>query len=444
MKHWLAGWTLALAMSLAGAVEDTSLALSPAMVTKAVAVVGEPVDVAVTLRNTTGRTLVNVGVSLNLPESWSASPARVELPALSPYTTQTLRFTATANAPDHAIASISAAYNGMLGDKRVVWLAVSVNPLPLVASWEQLAKQPVGEIPEDGTIYVSTGSYIVFLPRCGEAYGPGLVYLRNGSDWRRVGTIPALGHLIYRDLDPVSKQIIGVERWVFAKRKWINPSAPKGEDVVFKDQWQDNKGRWWTAKAYFAATPDPRVIKCTHMVWCTDAAAVWRYEGPMVSAGDGTFGARGAKLPPEVPSPVGETATVAVRQTPTERGYMAVETPVGGTLGFMWDPHQEWTRGQTYPQALFVSPNRLHQQDNSLMALLLPIFGRAQPLDDPRANAPIELPKGRFLYLRSELFVLAGSKIGDVAGVYAERFGTGGPGLAFKPDPDVKSGRPDR
>ena len=438
LAAWLAVWAL-------GVAHGGTLELTAASSTRALAIVGEPLEIGVVLRNQSDKLIADLEAEVQLPEGWQAQPTRFALPGLAPFTAQTLRFIVNATEADHSEGRITVTSPSLKAAAETSFVLVSCRPLPLEATWAELGRRAVGELPEDGTIFVATGSYIVFLPRCGDCYGPGLIYLRQGLNWRRMGTIPAMGHLIYRDLHPVTRQPVPVERWVFPTRRWITPKAPIGDTVVLKDQWQDNKGRWWTAKAYFSPTRDERVIKCTHMVWCTEAAAVLRYEGPMLCVGDGTFGTAGNVVLPGMPPLAADGAEPLLRRAaPSDAGHMAVETPVGGVVGMLWDPQQEWTREQRRPQYLVAAPNLLRRQSNSFLSLLVPTFDKLQMVEAATVTRPLELPRGRFVYLRSELFVQAGGTAGDVAQAWRDRFIPGGPGRALLPDPDVKTGQPDR
>jgi hypothetical protein len=420
------------------------LVLSPVRASNALAVTGEPVSFTATLDNQSSRLLKAVAVAIELPEGWRVTPSRFDIAALTPYTQQAFRFTAAAGAAGHGFGHITVTSPDLGGVAETWFPVVSCAPLPLWSAVHELSEKSVGQLPEDSTLYVATGSYILFFPKCGDCYGPGLVYLRRPDQWLRVATIPAMGHLCYRDLDADGHQPVPVEHWVLPTRFWITPNVPRRGDVlVFKEQWLDGKRRWWTAKAYFAPTADDRVVKCTHMVWCTGAAGLLRYEGPMASVGDGTFGAANAGLIPPDGRPTTPGAALLKLADPGRDGLMAVETPFGGTLAMLWDPDQQWSAGHSRPYALLAAPNDLRRQDNTFLSLLVPPFGLRQSAIDAFAATPLELPEGRFVYLRSELFVTAAGSLDEVAKVYHERFAPGGPGRALLPDADVKTGQPD-
>lgn len=447
MKRWWLG-ILPLVLGCLAAPLRTDAAnivtLSPVRASRALCVVGETVDLTVTIDNQSDRLLSALTAAVALPEGWEAEPTRIEVPGLAPFTKQAMRFVITATSAGHGDGRITLNGPGLPKELVSAFPLVSCQPLPVMSAWRQLAQRSVGKIPDDDTLYVSTGAYVLFFPRCGEGYGPGLIYLRVGDDWRRMGTIPAMGRAIYRDtISAEAHQYGPSDHWVYASKYWIYPSVPKTGDVlVLKDQWQDNNGRYWTAKAYFAPTADPRVIKCTHMLWCTDAAALYRYEGPMASAGDGTFGSaqHGLQAPGVLPVPTPDP--FLQRTAPLAEGLMGVQSPLGGTLAMMWDTRQQWTTGRTFPQALMAAPNVLRNQDNTFMSLLVPDFQPTQRVSDTLAAKPLDLPRGRFVYLRSELFV-AGGSLAEAHNAYTERFGAAGPGRALLPDPDVRTGQPD-
>jgi hypothetical protein len=217
----------------------------------------------------------------------------------------------------------------------------------------------------------------------------------------------------------------------------------KGDTLVFKERWQDGAGRWWTAKAYFAPTADARVVKCTHELWCTGSAHLLRYEGPMTSVGDGTFGPLNNGLhPPEGPA-TERAASALKRAAPDHDGVLAVESPDGPVLGMMWDPSLQWCRGMARPQALMAAPNVLTHQANSFLSLLVPGFAVDQPATDAGTRTPFDLSAGRLVFLRSELFVAAQGGLSVVEEAYRQRFAPGGPGRALMPGPDAAPGQTD-
>lgn len=410
------------------------LRLAPVEVGRALAVVGERFAVTTSLENTSGQDLEGLAVDLLLPPGWSAEPARIELPVLPAYVTCPVRFRLTASAPSDGTARLVVTGAGGGAALTAGFRLVSCPPLAGRMAIYRLTRPAVDELPEDNCLYVATGSYILFLPRLENGYGAGLVYLREGRQWTRVATIPAMGHVIYEDGLPDPQRSIPAERWVFGRRVYA-PLEPARVDpdgwylLTLRDEWRDRRGRQWIAKAYFAPTEDPRVIKCTHSLWCSGDARLYRFEGPMICVGDGTFGTeRAAYRVADEPVEEGDDGPVLTRTGAVGEGVLAIERPGGGVFGLLWDPQQLWTSGKAQPHALFASPNVVYGQRNQLLTLLAPHYAPDQSPTASQARPGLVIPAGRPVYLRSELFISADGHIGDATAAYRQRF-AGAPAL---------------
>ncbi|NUP98907.1 MAG: hypothetical protein HUU35_03515 [Armatimonadetes bacterium] len=424
MVRQLAG-LLAVLTAIAG--DAVGLELQPAMVSHSVAVTGEPVELSVLLRNDDSLTIARVTAELLLPPGWRADPVRVEIPALAPFTSQRLRFRIVADEPGHGGGRVMVSAPDLLQPLMTVFALSSCRPLQIPAALGSMRERSMGEVPDTGTVYVATGSYIIFIPSLGSDRGAGLVYVRDGYQWNRVATFPALGRVIYDDLTP-DGEAVRAEHWVFAKSWWV-PRDPVGDYLMtLKDTWQDFRGRTWIAKAFFGPTTDPRVIKCTHALWCSGDAVIRRFEGPMLAVGDGTFRTRHTEILP--PMALDDPSQpILVREGLVEQGAMAVGRPGGGVIGLLWDPEQLWTSGKSRPQAVMAVPNQVLRRENQYLTLLAPHYGPRQPASALHAEPGMVQPGRRPIYLRSELLVAAEGGVAEVASAWSSRFGAGGEGF---------------
>ncbi len=421
--RWLGGLLVLLGSSAAG----QTLQLSPVELSQALVVVGELQEITATLHNPSSATVEHLTVDLLTPFGWSADPVRLEIAAIGPFATHPIRFrlmpTRDSNGDGRIVVS-----GGTARPLESVFHLSSCHPLaPSMMLWRQ-TEPAVDRVDEDGCVYVATGSYILFLPRCGEGHGSGLVYLRRGRRWDRVATLPALGHLLYDDGGKTA------ERWVCPETAWIPPRDPRGEYLLtLRDEWTDESGREWVSKVFFAPTSDPRVIKCTHAVWCSAPALLYRFEGPMTCAGDGSFGAARGEVAMPAEAEQRHDQALLARGDADGPGVMAVESPRGGVIGVLYDPAQAWSRDRLGPHGLFASPNRLYRQQNHYLALMLPHFGVDQFSWARRASAAYRLTPGEPVFLRSELFVSPDGDVATARAAWSERFAPGGPGYLGNP-----------
>lgn len=427
---WLAGLLL---LTVAGAAPAASLVLEPAHVSHSLAVTGEPVTIWAELRNNGALDVEGVVADLYLPPSWRSDPYRIQLPVLAPYTSHRLVFRALAAESGHGGGRIVVTATGQPEPLLQAFPLSSCRPLNLNPVRYSMANRNMAEVVEDGMVYVTTGAYTIFLPLCGAERGPGLVYVRREGQWDRVATFPAMGRLAYEDDGPVAGEKVVAEHWVFPTTWWI-PRDPAGDYLMtLKEQWTDFRGRRWMAKAWFGPTADPRVIKCTHAFMCSAAVKLHRFEGPMLSVGDGTFGtAHGGYLAPGSTEP-GSEPTLLIRRGSVADGVMAVEHPAGGVMGVLWDPGQLWTSGKANPLALFALPNALYRRDNSYLSLVAPHFGPGQAPDARLAEPPLEIPGNRPVYLRTEIYVSAGGTVQDAARLARERRANGAMNTPLRP-----------
>ncbi|MCX7002095.1 MAG: hypothetical protein NTV22_02335, partial [bacterium] len=184
-----------------------------------------------------------------------------------------------------------------------------------------------------------------------------------------------------------------------------------------------------------------------------------RFGGPVLLAGEGSFGARkaGALFPgleylegPQRSSDtdgVGELFGLRLVPKPCEIAVplMAVGDPQGGIIGVMWNATQQWDGSHMTPMAEFASPNFADQQDNHLLANFVPtwpvwvaknmrVAGQPYglhkgahstlPADDLRGSTtPYLLPAGARITLATALFALPAARMVDVVPFYYAVYG---------------------
>lgn len=418
-------WALLLmltALAAGHAAPSAKLVCETPWVSHALAVVGEPVEVTTMVRNTGPGDLSDITVNLFLPEGWSSDPVVIRLPKLAPYTTTKLRFRLMAETATHGAGRLSFAGKCLGRPLDMCFPLSSCQPLDTILAKFALRERSMGEVPNDGTIYVSTGSYLVFLPQCGEGRGPGVVYAKQGYQWERVATFPALGRVVYVDGGKRGRHV--AERWLFPSKVWIPRDPACNYLLTLKDTWRDDCGRQWMAKAWLGPTEDPRVVKYSNVVWCNQPMTLLRLEGPMLNVGDGTFGTQHAALLPPSGADTRADGAVLARSQVKDDGVMAVQRPGGGVIGLLWDPRQ-YAMPQLSPAALFASPNVLFNRNNTYLSLIAPPLVSTQRCDCDYTTRPWQVCGRQPVYLRSELYVAPDGGLDGVRQAWQKRYGPG-------------------
>jgi len=273
LAYVVAGW-------VAVAPASAALLLDTPQISHSLAVVGEPVTVTATLKNTSASAYESLTVALFLPAGWQSEPVQLQFPSLAPYTEQTVRFRCQATTAGHGAGKLIVQCPALPAALSARFPLASCQPLEVLPARRSMAYAGMATVADGGTIYITSGDYIVFLPTCGEERGPGLIYCQDGDRWNRVATFPSLGRVIYRD-GPTHAPWT-VERWIFPRTFWlpVDPNNLRDYLLTFKDYWKDQRGRWWMAKAWFGPTTDPRVIKMTCALWCHSDAEILALRRP--------------------------------------------------------------------------------------------------------------------------------------------------------------------
>ena len=293
-----------------------------------------------------------------------------------------------------------------------------------------------GAVVTESCAKISTGTMRLRAPAHPgrEHYGPLVVeVLRDGRQWQRVGVLPACGALA-----------TGAD--VHEELPWgkvAESTAPGSQaSLIFTAVRQAADGTLWTSTADYRLVEETDRIVMTHTLRCDRDGSLYRYDGPALRVGDGTFGkAKYEALFPgleylaahEVSSsdrdilPPGDLRAVTDPRRiciPT----MAITSPDHDLVALLWDNEQRWSEDHDQPAAVFASPNLVESGDprlgpsaftversgnNHLLGLFAPSIPDFLDENGLRSREPVVLETGKSITLQSILLVRSEAEVLD-------------------------------
>ena len=255
-------------------------------------------------------------------------------------------------------------------------------------------------------------------------FGPGELSVATESGWKTVAWLPRLARLVCRDADGKRR-----EHAVFTADPPRASTTDKSAGLGFSWTARDADGAVWRLEAAFAVLPGEKNIKADYKLRCDKPRELLAFDGPMIHALD----RKEAILPglewlvdDEVSS---GTLDIAEGHPHQERYVvhpnMITIPAVGvhsenGTVGLLWDVHQQWDGRRDRPSAVFASPDRFENHRTHLMGLFLPGVPEFVEPNRREASKPYPLAAGQELTLGSRIF--ADGRAADALAVVDEWF----------------------
>ena len=189
--------------------------------------------------------------------------------------------------------------------------------------------------------------------------------------------------------------------------------APDKQALTFRCSHQDPAGATWAFVARFALETGSPVVWSEHSVACDRSRALLCFDGPMLYALE-----REQAVYPGLEWLVDDevsSSTLDIQEGhPHQVRYvvhpnmitipaMAVQSTLG-TVGLLWDVHQQWDGQRDRPAAVFASPDRFNNQRAHLMGLMLPGVPEFVEPNAREAARPYPLQAGRRVSLRCGVF----------------------------------------
>lgn len=289
--------------------------------------------------------------------------------------------------------------------------------------------------------------------RAGE-YGPLFLEAKRDGKWRRLATLPAIGNV--RGAVEVTKTDAATTARVSRL-----PDSPGG--LTFQRTVNDEAGCVWEVAAEYRLSDDPHRIDVKYTLTAGRDGKVYRFDGPLLRVGDGTFGASKSEAvfpgleylsANEASSSDRDIAPPGdLRAVPHPNRVcipvQAVASPDKDVVALLWDNKQHWFDDHDQPSALFASPNfvesgdarldldhcQLRSGNNHLLGLFLPSVPDFVSENGLIAASPVEMKKGQTLTLKSSLYVKPNAEVLDAVLAWHKRFkpeAIGNPPLSLK------------
>ncbi|HLV36351.1 MAG TPA: hypothetical protein VKY59_14590, partial [Spirillospora sp.] len=200
--------------------------------------------------------------------------------------------------------------------------------------------------------------------------------VRDGGAWLPMAKTTPLSHLIYKDKAGNRHEAS------------LNAQHCDADDLALRlrGSFVDVDGAVWKLSVTFARTTNPGQIEADYRLECSQQAHYYRWLGPCLYVGEGSFGAqKDEAIFPGLEYLVGDELSSDTRFAAEKYANRTVPHPYritmplmavsheGHAVGLIWDENQVWGGAWRYPATLFSSPNRLQEgADNHWLALFAP------------------------------------------------------------------------
>ena len=242
--------------------------------------------------------------------------------------------------------------------------------------------------------------------------GPGELAVKTAAGWHTVAWLPLLSTLVYRD---------GAGARLETALPGPEDDAPDVQAAADSDSARlrirfrhgaADKARW-DGDISFALARGQTCIETTYALRCSCAQELLRFDGPMLYVLDrdeALFPGVEWLLDDELSSStleIEEGHPHQVRYVPHPN--MVTIPAIGihgkhGTVGLLWDVHQQWDGARDRPAAVFASPDRFNNQRAHLMGLQLPTVPEFLDANTREAERPYPLKAGQTLRLECGLY----------------------------------------
>ena len=406
---------------------------------RASAATGEDVEFTAQLQNSGGQELAPGVLRLWRQTDAEEAPfAQIPFPALAPGSRTTAAGRLTFDVPGTVELSV-----GRRDGPLVHRVAVSTPPGPTPPPGASITPDTASLVGANTRLRAGIGS------ADGSRYGPLWLELRDGQEWRRVATLPAIG-MVSGMFDAGADQTggLGVPFSSGAGLDAATAVAADGELSFRHDERDANGELVWSAEATYRVDGDD-CLSAEYALTVGRNGRLLHFSGPWMRVGDGTAGARKheALFPgieylgsdvagDEASSSDRDVATpLAERFVPDRHNItiplQAVALPNGDLAALLWK-HGEDGSG---PAAVFASPNfieaghprtpeRLRRSGaNHLLGLFLPAVPEHVKPNELLASTPRELSAGETVTIRTTILARPKAEVLDAVRVWIARNG---------------------
>ncbi len=265
--------------------------------------------------------------------------------------------------------------------------------------------------------------------KSGEGYVHALIDVWDDG-WRRMGSAYPLGEAVRRTPDGQEESLLLVPEAATVERDGGQAQVTLTGTVA------DTGDAPWRYELRAQLGEKSGDVRLTARVECGEGRKLLRFAGPMLHAGDGSFGGRKDEaMLPGLEWLVGDERSSSTLDIAPPQNVRYVPHPYkvtvpamcvaheGRVVGLAWDPLQKWDGEHICPLAQFCSPNWINEADDHLMGLFVPSMPGWVIENQTLAKEPYDLPAGRELTLRSALVTGADTTCLQTVWRYFDLFG---------------------
>lgn len=362
---------------------------------------GEAVDYRCVVRNT-GHGLLPPDLKAKAQLVIEGSQALFEdqqIGALFPGEEKSLQWS---NVSLPASNQISASIKVTAGDA----FQVTVSKITRVANRPAEAPSPKGAeciTLSDGSVVLQNPAIRMTFHKVGSEFIGWTLSVPEGDQWRQVASGSPLGKIVTSagaDGPGHEQDLVATEF-----KSQLSDGSPVAQFTLARRV--DNAECRFEWK--FTLDPVQPKISASHSVTTAQPIGILHFSGPMVYAGDGSFGGKKDEaLFPGLEYLLTESSSGTENVSPPNN-LRTVPHPNKITIPFMavrsgknlimleWDPLQKWDGSADRPAAVFASPNFLDGQDNHKMGLLIPSVPEWTRENCQTASKPYMLEAGKSL-----------------------------------------------
>jgi hypothetical protein len=359
--------------------------------------VGQPFEVTSVIENDGGQNAHNVQAVLQVPVGFvlQGTPATQTLAQLDGNSSASLTWVMAA--AEHAAGSL-------------LLTASADETGPFLATTRLFA---VGAIPNDvwypggAAIFVQTADCVTLansrirgvFHRSSLGYGAVAFDVRAGDTWRRMSVMPSFSNVAVEHAGEVERFPVYVSE---VHGEYLSGGRAC---VSFSGQRADAQGHLWSFAFRFTLDASSDVMDAEYSAAPAVAEQIRLFEGPMLYAGSGSFGAaKDSAVLPGLEWVVGEEVSSSTLDVTTDDALRyvpntyKVTTPWmalsydGAAVGLMWN-------ADARPSAVFATPDRFEGKAASLLGLFVPSVPDYVRENEREAYIPEHLGAGEAIAL---------------------------------------------
>lgn len=296
----------------------------------------------------------------------------------------------------------------------------------------------------DGHVITENRNLRALFVRGYEGFEYCMFFVAKNGNYRQVAVCNAVAEIRYRVSNGNTEHIR------------VSPSAyrlsgnNRGDSTVLLT-WEekDVDGVLWSYEGRYSLRADSKFLKIENRLTVNEKRELIVFSGPMLFAGDGTFGnGKNAALFPGLEFlENGETSSNTRDALPPLNNrlvphpykvtipLMAVEHDKS-LVGLIWNPLETWDGEHNTLSAAFASPNWYMHQKNHLMGLFLPTPPDWVDENCTEASTPYVMQAKHAITLKAQIILDGNASILDTISMWTEAYGMPAPLDAPRSDED--------